>query len=237
MSALAQGKDFIDVHFWYSARSRLIAHYLRCWRAEPILEIGAGSGVVLVALRAAGYAASGIDIAHYPNTLDPSIRYGQDALFLPEAERKRYQALALFDVLEHISDRVAFLEQLRTYFVNQKYLYLTVPARTELYGLDDERLGHFLRYMPEQLQNELEAAGYRVLYWRYWFHLLYWPLWMKVKQKKVRGPAVAPASKSPRRLLHRGLATYFYWEARLLPATWRGTSLFCVAQPNSVERG
>jgi len=220
MAVLAQGADFIDVHFWYKARSQLIVHYLRRWRAEPILEVGAGSGVVLVALRAAGFEVSGIDIASYPNTLDPSIRYGQDAFALPEVERQKYQAIALFDVLEHIPERVAFLAQLRTYFENQKYLYLTVPARKELYGLDDERLGHYLRYTPEQLRSELEAAGYELLYWRYWFHLLYWPLRRKVRQGKARGAAEAPPTRSPRRLFHKWLATYCYWEGRLFPATW-----------------
>lgn len=108
MAVLSLEKDFIDTHFWYRARSRLIVHYLMRWRAEPVLEIGAGSGVVLVALRAAGFNIAGVDIADYPNTLDPSIRYGQDAFLIPPEERQLYKALALFDVLEHISDRVYF---------------------------------------------------------------------------------------------------------------------------------
>lgn len=231
MALLTPGKDFIDVHFWYRARSRLIVHYLRRWRAEPLLEIGAGSGVVLVALRAAGYNAVGIDIADYPNTLDSSIRYGQDAFLLPKEEQDKYASLALFDVLEHIPDRVAFLQNLRSHFVNHKYLYLTVPAREELYGADDERLGHYLRYTPQSLQRELEAAGYQILYWSYWFHLLYWVLWMRVRRGMARGPATAPPPNTPRRWFHKLLGEYFYWEGCFLPAKWRGTSLFCVAQP------
>ncbi len=44
----------IERNFWHTARNRLIAYYLNRYRAEPILEIGAGTGIVVHALRQKG---------------------------------------------------------------------------------------------------------------------------------------------------------------------------------------
>lgn len=55
----------VERNFWHSARNALIAHYMGRYKAEPILEVGAGSGIVLKALRDRGFDAEGVELATY----------------------------------------------------------------------------------------------------------------------------------------------------------------------------
>ncbi|MDW8016130.1 MAG: methyltransferase domain-containing protein [Bacteroidia bacterium] len=218
-------------YFWHIARNELILHYLNRWRAEPLLEIGAGRGQVVAALRQAGWDARGVEIANMP-PLSPElpIQYEQDAFLLPDAERTIYKSIALFDVLEHLPNRIEYLAELRRLFPQLRYLYLTLPARPELWSNHDEFNKHYLRYTPEKLREELAQGGYRLIFWRYAFHSLYWVIRLNLMVRKKINPQVNP----PRNFqiyLHKLIGKLFYWEGRLLPRTWYGSSLIAVAAP------
>lgn len=218
-------------YFWHIARNSLISYYLHRWRAEPLLEIGAGRGPVLAALRKAGWKAYGVELAQMPPlSSDLPIRYCQDVFLLPEKERLTYKSLALFDVIEHLPERVKFLEDLRRVFPHMRYLYLTVPARPEIWSDHDEFNKHFLRYTPAKLYEELSEAGYHIVFWRYIFHALYWVIHLNLRIRRKINPQINP----PRGLqmyLHSLIGKLFYWEGRLLPRTWYGSSLIAVAAP------
>lgn len=218
-------------YFWHIARNSLILHYLHRWRAEPLLEIGVGRGSVLAALRKAGWDAYGVELSQMP-PLSPElpIKYNQDVFLLPEKERFTYKSLALFDVLEHLPERVKFLEELRRLFPRMHYLYLTLPARAEIWSSHDEFNKHYLRYTPEKLSEELSGAGYRLIFWRYLFHSLYWVIRFRLIMRKKIDSQVNP----PQNLqiyLHKLIGKLFYWEGRLLPRSWYGSSLIAVAVP------
>ncbi|MEN2993649.1 MAG: methyltransferase domain-containing protein [Bacteroidia bacterium] len=220
-------------YFWHVARNSLIRYYLHRWRAEPLLEIGAGRGPVVAALRKAGWEAHGIELAQMP-PLSPElpIQYNQDVLLLPEEERSPYKSLALFDVLEHLPRRIEFLAELRRLFPSVRYLYLTVPARPELWSDHDEFNKHYLRYTPEKLGEELSEAGYRLVFWRYIFHSLYWV----VRLRLLMGQKIDSQVNPPQGFqihLHKLIGRLFYWEGRLLPRGWYGSSLIAVATPQS----
>jgi len=201
------------------------------YRAEPLLEIGAGRGLVLAAFRRRGWQAEGVELSiTSPRWPDLPIRYGEDAFALPQEERARYCAVGLFDVLEHLPDRVAFLRELRSRFPALRYLYLTVPSPPDLWSNYDVFCGHYLRYDIPTLKEELTLAGYRVLEVRYFFHSLYWVMWAVLRFKGHRSEAI-PAPRGLAKLWHRGLGSFFVWESALLPPTWRGTSLLAIAQP------
>lgn len=223
--------DGIAYNFWHTARNRLLLHYLGRYRREPLLEIGTGRGIVLAALRKAGWEAQGVDLTladPYEHGLP--IRYGQDAFALPETERIAYRSIALLDVLEHLPQRVEFLEKLRIAFPLMERLYLTVPASPALWSNYDEFCGHYLRYTQDTLRDELESAGYRVLFMRYFFHSLWWAIRVQLILNKKREERFTPPT-GMKRLAHRVIGYAFYWEGRLLPGSWRGSSLLAIAQP------
>lgn len=201
------------------------------YKAEPILEVGAGSGIVLKALRDRGFDAEGVELATYAAPIQGlPLQYGVDAFTLPAEQKARYRSIALFDVIEHLPERVAFLRGFREHFPNIQYLYITVPAFPELFSNYDEFYGHYLRYTVDILQKELLKAGYVVMYQRYFFHALYWIIRATLWVQRQRTTEFHPP-KGPSRWLHVVLGKYFYWEGRLLPPLWRGSSLLCIARP------
>lgn len=222
-----------EQHFWHISRNRLILNYLNRWRAEPLLEIGAGRGPVLAVLRGAGWNAYGVELADMP-PLSPElpIRYNQDAFLLPEEERATYRSVGLFDVLEHLPERVKFLTNLRQLFPSMQYLYLAVPARPEIWSNYDEFYRHYLRYTPEKLNEELSEAGYRIVFCRYIFHSLYWIIYLHLRIAKKREVKIS-SLRTLSIYLHKILGELFYWEGRLVPPCWYGSSLIAVAEPES----
>lgn len=223
--------DGVERNFWHIARNRIILHYLAPYKAEPLLEIGAGRGIVLAALRKAGWNNYGVDLTEtHPIQCDLPIVYGVNAFALREQERQMYQSVAMFDVLEHLPDRVQFLEEIRYKFPSVKYLYLTVPASPALWSNYDEYCGHYLRYTPETLRHELHQAGYQVLFSRYFFHSLWWAIRLTLLIGQKRAEEFKPP-QGIKRLLHKIIGNAFYWEGRLLPGNWRGSSLLAVAAP------
>lgn len=223
--------DGIEHNFWHIARNRILLHYFGRHRREPLLEIGAGRGIVLAGLRKAGWEAYGVDLT----IVDPCepglpIRYGQDAFTLPETERIAYRSVALLDVLEHLTQRVEFLQRLRIAFPFIERLYITVPASPVLWSNYDEFYGHCLRYTQDILRYELESAGYQVLFMRYFFHSLWWAIRIQLILNKKRPEQFTPPT-GIKQLAHRVLGHAFYWEGRLLPGSWRGSSLLAIAKP------
>ncbi|MCX7606763.1 MAG: class I SAM-dependent methyltransferase [Bacteroidia bacterium] len=223
--------DGIEKNFWHVARNQLLLCFFGRWRAEPLLEIGAGRGFVLAAFQEAGWEVEGIDLTYAePRWPTLPISYGKDVFDTPLEYRARFRGVALFDTLEHIPDRVGFLVRLRESFPSLEHLYLTLPARQELWSNYDEYYGHYLRYTPVILSYELGQAGYRLVFCRYFFHLLYWILRLYLLLNKRRQESMNP----PRGFsvfLHRVIGKFFYWEGLLLPGEWRGSSLLAVAQP------
>jgi SAM-dependent methyltransferase len=71
------------------------------------------------------------------------------------------------NVLEHLSDDVGCLRQLRDALRPGGALAVYVPARQELFGTLDESVGHVRRYTRSLLKARLEQAGFFVEWVRY----------------------------------------------------------------------
>ena len=111
-----------------------------------------------------------------------------------------------------------------------KYLYLTVPAFSELFSNYDEFNGHYLRYTMDTLAQEVQAARYQVVYQRYFFHGLYWAIRATLSTQQKRATEFHPP-KGIGKVIHAVIGQYFFYEGRLLPREWRGSSLLCIARP------
>jgi len=95
-----------------------------------------------------------------------------DAGFLPAS----LDAVGLFDVLEHIEDDRRFLTRIHSLVKPSGRLYLTVPAYTFLWSIDDSSAGHFRRYSLKDLSQRLTQAGFQVDFATYIFFLLPLPI-------------------------------------------------------------
>ncbi len=165
-----------DHSFWFRHRNACILDAVqRLPPAGAIFDIGGGNGFVARALAQAGYDAvvvepgpTGARNAQARGLAPVVCAALDDAGFAPGT----LPAAGLFDVLEHMADDRAVLEQLARLLSRDGRLYLTVPAYQWLWSTDDDLGGHHRRYSGRSLRRVVTAAGFDVEY----ATQIFWPL-------------------------------------------------------------
>jgi ubiquinone/menaquinone biosynthesis C-methylase UbiE len=160
-----------DDSFWFNARNRLILWGLSRYfkGARSLLEVGVGTGFVTRELRRAlpGASLVGSDIhilglKFAADRLKDSVTLLQlDARRIPF--RAEFDVVCMFDVLEHIQDDEAVLQELSLVVKRGGGLILTVPQHMFLWGPFDESGFHKRRYGTRELERKVKAAGFEVL--------------------------------------------------------------------------
>jgi len=145
---------------------------LACTPVRDLLEIGCGPGYFLAAAEEAGIAnAVGIDLN--PAAIEAARAAGHraevGAIEQVEADRK-YDAIVMFDVLEHITAPVPFLTSVRGHTREGGVLYLMTPnIRSLLARVSGRRWvsfkipEHVAYYSPRSIRLLLESAGWEVV--------------------------------------------------------------------------
>jgi SAM-dependent methyltransferase len=165
-----------DRSFWFRHRNACIVDAVRRWPpAGPIFDIGGGNGFVTRALVESGYEAvvvepglTGARNAQARGLAPVVCATLEDAGFADGS----LPAAGLFDVLEHMADDRAVLDQLAGLLPQDGRLYLTVPAYRWLWSTDDDLGGHHRRYSATSLRRVVEAAGFVVDH----ATQIFWPL-------------------------------------------------------------
>jgi hypothetical protein len=133
--------------------------------------------------------------------------------------------LLLMDVLEHLPAPAAFLAQCRRAFPAAKHVFVTLPARMEIWSSYDEYYGHQRRYALDDLPALVAETDLQVLGSGYFFHALYAAARVVSLGTKKRSHVVA----APRlRFAHALLGRLFVAEEALLPASAPGSSLYAL---------
>lgn len=87
-------------------------------------------------------------------------------------EDQRFDYVIALEVLEHIEDDTAALEQWLLWLKAGGYFLLSVPSRMRLWTAADEAVGHFRRYERESLMAMLSNLGLEIeKFWSYGFPL------------------------------------------------------------------
>jgi SAM-dependent methyltransferase len=164
-------------HPWERARLEVVSRLLRAavtGTPKTILDLGCGDAYVVEEL-AGRYPSArcvGVDTELTPDEL-ARLRQGLSSRAVGLYQTLR-QAVAeldapadvvlLLDVIEHVEDDVAFLEQLRrTGTAGRNTLVLvTVPAHQRLFSSHDVFLRHHRRYDQRTLLERLARAGFRI---------------------------------------------------------------------------
>lgn len=162
-----------DQSFWFRHRNRCISSVVsRFAQHEGFLDIGGGNGYV-----AKGLIEAGITCALLEPGLQGALaarRRGVDPVICARLEDVGISpgsvgAAGMFDVLEHIEDEAAALQQVHELLRPNGTLFLTVPAYNFLHSAEDVAAGHFRRYTLRSLRRAVISNGFRPEYATYIF--------------------------------------------------------------------
>jgi 2-polyprenyl-3-methyl-5-hydroxy-6-metoxy-1,4-benzoquinol methylase len=152
--------------------NRWMADTIRPFLGERVLEIGAGIGNLSrhLAPRRKLYVASDIDVEHLARMRTRlQHRPNLEIRLCNLAKAEDFESLAgkldtvvCLNVVEHVEDDLAALENLHTALRDRGRAIVLVPHGQGIYGTLDEALGHYRRYSHEELQQKMERAGFRV---------------------------------------------------------------------------
>ncbi len=142
-------------------------------KSVKLMDIGAGSGLMLKYFKELGYEVSGIE-------LDPTLvaKMKKDhelkGLSIEQGDitklkgKEQYDVVINNDVIEHIEDDKKAIKNLWSYVKPGGILIVTVPAHSFLYSQRDRDWGHFRRYDRRDLvQKMIETTG-TVQFITYW---------------------------------------------------------------------
>lgn len=146
----------------YLMRRHRVLKLLRQIPPSALLEVGCGSGALLHELARAGHDAIGLE------TSEPAIRMAREIARMGNGRQHlqaspgldwagRFDLVCAFDVLEHIEDDGAALDQWLSWLRPGGSVCLTVPAHTRRWGAGDEWAGHYRRYDRAGLTALLHA--------------------------------------------------------------------------------
>ncbi|PYS46577.1 MAG: methyltransferase type 11 [Acidobacteria bacterium] len=159
-----------ESHWWYIGRRRIIASFVEniCREIKDhsprILDVGCGTGANLMMLSQFG-DAEGVDISEDALSFCrerglKNVRHGA-AEKLPY-EDETFDLVTALDVVEHLDDDVAGLNEMRRVLRPNGHLLLFVPTFMFLWGVQDEVSNHRRRYRMPELRRAVEKAGFEV---------------------------------------------------------------------------
>lgn len=196
----AGDNHFIDCASRQHAISQLKKHAVV--ENPVIMEIGCSSGHLLPLINKEMPNASliGADIVYdpllklakkHPNI--PMLRFDLLSCPLPD---NSVDAVILLNVLEHIEDDTAALEQIKRILKPGGVAILEVPAGPHLYDLYDKALLHFRRYLLKDLTEKVKNLDFKVVKESHLGVFIYPGFWL-VKQRNKR-----LGNKSPEQQKH-----------------------------------
>jgi 2-polyprenyl-3-methyl-5-hydroxy-6-metoxy-1,4-benzoquinol methylase len=164
MSALHAAED---EHFWHRTRNEWIAARLKHLGLGPgaaIVELGCGGGCVTAHLCKVGYRVVGVD--GHRGLLEVAAQRAPGASFLlhdlrrgvHELPERGFDVCGLFDVIEHLDDAAAVLQEAATLVRGGGLVVGTAPAMMRLWSRIDEQSGHRVRYERPGLQQMLASV-------------------------------------------------------------------------------
>lgn len=150
-------------------RRRRILRLLSPISTGRLVEVGCGAGALLVEFDAAGFEVVGVESS--PRALMVARRLAmaaggkQQLLAEPGTDwQHSFDLLCAFDVLEHIENDSAALDEWISWLRPGGKVCLSVPAHQHRWSEGDEWAGHYRRYSRGDLERMLGARGFRILH-------------------------------------------------------------------------
>src|SRR2546426_1569964 len=143
---------------------RLLRHGMR------VLDFGAGTGALVEALRAHGFAADGIEFSMLAREYCRTHRSFTLLANLDEVPDACFDAVVMIEVIEHVADLPGTLAAIWRVLVPGGLLFVTTPNRNGLrarleggYWREVQKKFHLFLFDSNSLKYHLEAVGFQVV--------------------------------------------------------------------------
>lgn len=142
-----------------------IVEQIKPYLGNNVLEVGCGNGNFTVFLAQECDRVTGIDInREYVEVAKKRLAKQTGITILKEDVTKlqsnnSFDTIIMLDVLEHIENDIATLQQLNTLLQPQGKLIIKVPALNYIYGEMDRAIGHYRRYNKNTLVDTFQKAN------------------------------------------------------------------------------
>jgi SAM-dependent methyltransferase len=237
-------------HWWFQGRTRIVESVLRRRLtpspARDILSVGCGPATGLEwLLPFAGAAGSvtGLDVEPTHATPCPEgVSFIVGRMEDPPLIDRQFDVVLALDVLEHLDDDTAGLQQAVRLLKPGGFLMITVPAFPFLWGGQDVVSEHRRRYTKQTLTALLDRAGLRDFKVTY-FNMFLFPVAAAIRTvRRLRGQANRSRSDfegSHPGLLNTALTHVFGAERYLVDQVWMpaGVSLLATYQDQRAATG
>ncbi|MBI3650454.1 MAG: class I SAM-dependent methyltransferase [Acidobacteria bacterium] len=187
-------------YWWFVARRKLLEKTIKQvivrFKNPAMLDVGCGTGINYNVLSKYGETVS-CDFSKDALTFAKS--RGINNLVCSRVETLPFQSssfdvITALDVLEHIDDDLAGLQELLRVTKPEGLLVITVPAYGFLWSEHDEALQHRRRYAASELRNKLTISGFEVERISYYITFLFFPIFIMRLLQSVFKKSVYPKS-------------------------------------------
>lgn len=153
----------------YLLRRARILSLLKQIPAGELIEVGCGAGALLDDFSCRGFKAVGLETSPAALTLARALaKHGKGTQSIVNTVNPAWQSekdlVCAFDVLEHIEDDSAAIEQWASWLRPQGLLMLSVPAHRHRWNAGDEWAGHWRRYDRKDLAELLQRQGLSIIH-------------------------------------------------------------------------
>ncbi len=178
-------------HWWFLVRAKLIVDIIksRITFTEPlsILNIGSATGRTSEILQEFGKVTS----VEYDKEC---FEFAKDILKMPVIigsitnlpfTNEKFDLVCAFDVVEHVSDDDAAINEMHRVCKPAGYVFVTVPAFQSLWGMHDEINHHYRRYTKNNLLKLFWDKKGQVLKCTYFNSILFVPIYVLRRSQKT----------------------------------------------------
>ncbi len=156
--------DFFQDSVYLSLKQSLFNYRYRKWRiakhvpdSGSILDIGSGTAPVSPDLARTVVADISAEAMKNVSAASKEVT----SITAMSFDAASFDCVLCSEVLEHISDDEKAISELRRVLRPGGVLIATVPYQKRLWAEDDEYVGHIRRYDPGELEQKLQAGGFK----------------------------------------------------------------------------
>lgn len=212
-----------EEHFWFRWRLRAFQTQLRALKLDTaplrVLDIGCGTGLLRSQLESV--TPWTVDCSDLNPEALGRVKPGRgrvlfyDALSEDPSLTSRYDAVLVFDLLEHLEEPRRMLAAAARHLRPGGWVFVNVPALPSLLSDYDRAAGHLRRYNKRALAAEIKACGLQEVEARYWGLALV-PL-LALRKILVR----RKSNRDDQRVIRKGLAPPNRFAANFLACVMR----------------